>query len=91
LEAESGRQTLPPPASTKQPAPPRPTLGAWLLRVTLLGLASPFVEVWQGGPTVRWAIGLVILFVGMQFAWKITAGRPLEVYGPFQNTPQPSR
>jgi hypothetical protein len=69
---------------------PRLTLGAWLVRVTLLGLASPFVEVWEGGPSFGWMIGLVILFVGMRFAWRITAGRPLEIYGPFQNTPQPA-
>jgi hypothetical protein len=94
LESESGRQTQPPPASAQQPAPeraqPRITLGAWLVRVTLLGLASPFVEVWEGGPSFGWMIGLVILFVGMKFAWRITAVRPLEIYGPFQNSPQPA-
>jgi len=85
LESGSGQQTQPPPAA--EPAKPRLTLGAWLVRVTLLGLASPFVEVWEGGPSFGWLIGLVILFVGMQFAWKITAGRPLQIFGPFQNTP----
>src|ERR1700691_554600 len=85
VESGSGQQHQPPPAA--EPAKPRLTLGAWLVRVTLLGLASPFVEVWEGGPSFGWLIGLVILFVGMQFAWKITAGRPLQIFGPFQNTP----
>jgi hypothetical protein len=87
LESGSGQQSEQP---TPQPVKPRLTFGAWLVRVTLLGLASPFVDLWGGGPSFGWLIGLVILFVGMKFAWRITAGRPLEVYGPFQNTPQPA-
>jgi hypothetical protein len=88
LEAESGR----PPS---QPAPPKPvqprmTLGAWLGRAALLGLASPFLEVWGRGPTLGWLIGLVILFVGMRIAAKLTGGRPPEIYGPFNDSP-PSR
>jgi hypothetical protein len=70
---------------------PRMTLGAWLVRVSLLGLASPFLEIWEGGPSFSWLIGLVILFVGMKFAWRITAGRPLEIFGPFDGAPQISR
>ena len=87
LDSGSGQQNEPPSA---EPVKPHLTLGAWLVRVTLLGLASPFVEVWEGGPSFGWMIGLVILFVGMKFAWRITAGRPLEIYGPFQDTPQPA-
>jgi len=85
LESDSGPQSQ---QVSPAPVKPRLTLGAWLVRVMLLGLASPFVEVWEGGISFGWLIGLVILFVGMKFAWRITAGRPLEVYGPFQNTPQ---
>jgi hypothetical protein len=33
-------------------------------------------------------IGLVILFVGMRFAWRFTAARPLQIFGPFNNAPQ---
>jgi divalent metal cation (Fe/Co/Zn/Cd) transporter len=82
LEAESGRQSSQP---TPQPEQPHIGLGAWLGRVVLLGLASPFIEVWGGGPSFSWLIGLVILFVGMRFAWRITAGLPLVIYGPFQS------
>ncbi len=81
------------PQEERQPTPesakPQLNLGPWLARVTLLGLASPFVEVWEGGPNLGWAIGLVILFVGMRFAWRLTAGLPLQIYGPFQSAPQP--
>jgi len=67
---------------------PRPTLGAWLMKVALLGLASPFLEVSEGG--FGGIIGLVILAVGMRFAWRITAARPLQIFGPFDGAPQPT-
>jgi hypothetical protein len=75
------------------PATPKPklTLGAWLLRVSLLGLASPFLEVWEGGPSLGWLIGLFILFIGMRFAWRMTAGRAVEIFGPFDGAPQLQR
>jgi hypothetical protein len=83
LEQESGRQSsLPPPA----PAP-RPTigLGTWLGRLAVLGLTSPFLEL-QSSP--GWgAMGLLILFFGMRIAWRIAAGRPFGVYGPFASAP----
>jgi hypothetical protein len=62
---------------------PQMGIGAWLGRVALLGLASPFIEVWSNGPSAGWMIGLVILFVGMRFAWKITAAPPVTIFGPF--------
>ncbi len=80
LEAESGR-----PHSDAAPEEPRIGFGAWLGKVALLGLASPFLELWETGPNFGWAIGLLILFVGMRFAWRITQGIPLKVYGPFQS------
>jgi len=82
LESGSSQQASP------EPSKPRLSLGPWLARVTLLGLASPLVEVWEGGPSFGWMIGLVILFVGMRFAWRLTAGLPLQIYGPFQSMPQ---
>ena len=72
------------------PAQPRPrlTLGAWLARLALLGLASPFLELKDN---LFWgAIGLVILYVGIKIAWRITQGSPMEVFGPFNNSPQPA-
>lgn len=70
------------------PARPQVGLGVFLGRLALLGLASPFYEL-RDDPF--WgAMGLLILFIGMKYAWKIAAGRPLEVNGPFQYSP-PSR
>lgn len=70
-------------------AHPRPTLGAWLVKVALLGLASPFLEL--SGDGLGGIIGLVILVVGMRFAWRITAGRPLQIFGPFDGATQAAR
>jgi hypothetical protein len=91
LEKESGQQP-----ATPQPAPKAPTpqlsvltVGKWLGRLTLLGLASPFIQLsdnplWGG-------LGLLILFIGIRIAWRIAAGRPLQIYGPFDDSPQPAR
>jgi hypothetical protein len=60
-------------------------LGPWLGRLALLGLASPFTQL-SGNPF--WGLmGLLILFFGMRIAWRIAAGRPFGVYGPFANAP----
>src|SRR6267154_1972926 len=88
LESESGQKAAHPAA---KPVPPRMTFGRWLARAALLGLVSPFLEVWGGGVTFGWLIGLVILFVGMKIAAKLTAGRPVQIYGPFNDSPQPSQ
>ncbi len=66
-----------------QPAESRMNPGKVLLGLALLGLASPFLEL--TGDPLHGLIGLVILFVGLQIAWKITAGaKTVEVEGPFQ-------
>jgi len=81
-----------PDSDSDQPPPnqqPRPalTLGAWLGRVAMLGLASPFLQL-RYDPF--WgAMGVVILFIGMRIAWRMAAGRPSDVLGPFNNSPQP--
>ena len=65
---------------------PQLTLGEWLGRVALLGLASPFLQL-RSDPF--WgAMGLIILFVGIRIAWRIAAGKPFAVYGPFNDSPQ---
>jgi len=51
----------------------------------LLGIASPLLELQD---PVHGLIGLVILFVGIRFAWRFTAGRTLAVSGP--HTPSPA-
>ena len=71
------------PAPEQNPtAPRRPaSLGAAVVTLTLVGLASPFLELQD---PFHGLIGLVILFVGMQFAWKITRGISLQILGPFK-------
>jgi len=75
-----------------EPAPraarPSTDLGTWLGRVALIGLASPFIQL-SGNPF--WgAMGLLILFWGMRIAWRIAAGRPFGIYGPFAVSPPTS-
>jgi hypothetical protein len=69
---------------------PRPSPATVVAKLALLGIASPIIEVWEGGPSLGWAIGIVILIVGIRIAWRLTAGRPLQIYGPFENS-QPAR
>lgn len=87
LEAESGQQSSQP---APQSVPQRRSFAGWLGRVALIGLASPFLEVIGGGVTFGWLIGVVILVVGMRIAAKLTGGRALEIFGPFNDSPQPS-
>ena len=47
--------------------------------LALLGIASPILELRD---PVHGIIGLVILFVGIRFAWRFTAGRTFNVSGP---------
>jgi hypothetical protein len=47
--------------------------------LTLLGLASPFLDL--ANPT-QGVIGLVILFVGLRIAWRITGERAVNIVGP---------
>ena len=79
-------------AGTSQSAPPAANAGSRPVRkmsfgkavgvLALIGLASPFLELSSG---FSGFIGLIILFVGLQFAWKMTAGRGnAELDGPFQ-------
>jgi hypothetical protein len=53
--------------------------------LALLGIASPLLELQE---PVHGIIGLVILFVGIRFAWRFTAGRTISVSGP--HTPSPA-
>jgi hypothetical protein len=58
-------------------------MGAALLQLAFVGLASPFLDL--AADPVHGLIGLVILFVGMRIAWKIAAGSELQIIGPFEN------
>lgn len=56
--------------------------------LALLGLASPFLELQS---PISGAIGLIILFVGMRFAWQQTGSPKIDIVGPFQSrAPTPS-
>jgi hypothetical protein len=59
---------------------PKVGLGKALGLLLLIGLASPFLGLQN---PVGGAIGLVILFVGMNIAWKLAAGPKVEILGPF--------
>jgi len=52
--------------------------------LVIAGLLSPFLDLSTG---VGGVIGIVILWVGIQYAWKSTAARPLTVDGPYENAP----
>jgi len=54
--------------------------------LALIGLASPFLELFDSPG--QGLIGLIILLVGIQIAWRMTAGKQLDIFGPFQNAPQ---
>jgi hypothetical protein len=73
-----------------QPAKQKINIGAAVGALLFAGLASPFLEL-QGG--FSGVIGLVIIFVGMRIAWKMTGAPRLEILGPFQANapPQPAR
>lgn len=77
-------------AGTEQPSKasastePKMSFARAIGTLALIGLASPFIQLQAGFSGV---IGLVILLVGMQFAWKMTAGHSkIAVEGPYQNS-----
>src|SRR5580700_573741 len=89
FEKESGQQSEPEPAPKVQKTQASAAdVITWLGRMALVGLASPFIQL---ADSPGWgAMGLLILFIGMRIAWRITAGRPLQIYGPFADSPSPS-
>jgi hypothetical protein len=48
--------------------------------LVLVGLASPFLELQN---PLNGALGLLILFIGMNIAWRLTAGPKIDILGPF--------
>ena len=73
-----------PPASGKRSAPSIASSAGALL---FAGLASPFLELTDG---VSGLIGLVIIFVGIRIAWKMTSAPRLDILGPFQANAPPA-
>jgi hypothetical protein len=47
--------------------------------LALLGLASPFLDL---SDPLHGIIGLIILFVGIRIAWRMTAGKSVQIIGP---------
>lgn len=58
-------------------------VGTALVTLLLVGLASPFLALTNPGQGI---IGLIILFVGIHTAWRMTASTPLVVDGPFDSS-----
>jgi len=73
--------------SQNPPSKPRLNIFSALGTLTLLGLASPFFELFSN--PLGGLIGLVILFVGIRIAVRLTAGKPQEIFGPFATNPPP--
>jgi predicted lipid-binding transport protein (Tim44 family) len=72
------------PARTSSSTGTHRGLGASLLYLVFLGLASPFLDL--SSDPVHGAIGLVILAVGIRIAWKLTAvDDHAQIVGPFRN------
>ncbi len=70
--------------STPSAAPrEKPNLVKFLVQLFFVGLASPFLELRHPGSGV---LGLVILFVGLSIAFRMTAAKPLDVDGPYRVT-----
>jgi uncharacterized protein (DUF983 family) len=69
------------PAAPVAAPPPKMSFGRALGTLTLLGLASPFLELVD---PVHGIIGLIILLVGLRIAWKLTSARRPEISGPLE-------
>jgi len=75
------------PGADSTPVKQQSGFGAAMVQLAFLGLASPFLEL--ASNPFNGLIGLFILFIGMRFAWRFTAGRPAEVLGPYEIEPRP--
>jgi hypothetical protein len=60
------------------------SVGKAVAMLALVGVASPLLALRE---PLQGIIGLIILFVGMRFAWRFTAGRTLVVSGPRTSSP----
>jgi hypothetical protein len=82
----SGEQESSGNESNRRSSQGRPNFVAAMGTLIGLGLVSPFLEL-SGNP-LSGIIGLVILFVGMRFAWRFTEARAPAILGPFENSPK---
>ena len=87
--AESASADVPPAAPTPGPAPvAKMSFGRALGVLTLLGLASPFLDL--ASDPMHGFIGLIILLVGIRIAWQLTAAKALAISGPMTVRPAPA-
>ena len=73
-------QANPPAAETPKTKKPKMEVGKAMGLLLLIGLASPFLEL---SSPISGFIGLFILFIGMQIAWRMTGRPKLIINGPF--------
>jgi predicted lipid-binding transport protein (Tim44 family) len=75
------------PAQASQAPPKQPVnFGSLLGSLMLAGLASPFSDFWRDGPSIGVEIRLLILFIAIRIAWKMTEDSgATHVLGPFQS------
>jgi hypothetical protein len=85
----NGQKTAADGQETQREAPsaakeePKSGLGAMLLQLLFIGLASPFLELQD---PLHGVIGLIILFVGIRIAWKLAQGSGVaDVQGPYDS------
>jgi hypothetical protein len=67
---------------------PKVGIGTALGMLAFAGLASPFLELQD---PLHGAIGLIILLVGIRIAWQLTAEKPIDIVGPFNNSASPAK
>jgi hypothetical protein len=86
IESSSSQQSTPDATNGSTPDARSGNAGIAFVKAIVvllgIGLASPFLaltDLFSG------AIGLFILFLGMKIAWKMTAGQPIEIHGPYQS------
>jgi hypothetical protein len=65
---------------------PKPSVAKAAGALALIGLASPFLAL---ANPMQGVIGLIILFVGIRIAWRMTAARQLGILGPIRD-PMPA-
>jgi hypothetical protein len=75
-------------AESSEVSQPKMGIGAALGMLALAGLASPFLELQD---PLHGGIGLIILLVGIRIAWQLTAEKPIDIVGPFNNSAPPAK
>jgi len=90
LENGQGQPSQSTPDSAAEPTPAEAQAPLTLLglfgHLVWLGIASPFLELQESGPTFGWIIGIFILFLGIRIAWRLTAGVKVGIFGPFETS-----